>query len=407
MKLLLLHQNFPGQFRYLAHALAGREGCEVRALGLDSAPGLPGVKLSRYRPRRAPATQAHGYLHTLENAVLHGQQVARILLQQRRRGYRPDVILGHPGWGETLFLKDVFPDAPLIHFCEYYYQTQGADAGFDPEFPMTLDDSARLRLRNTLHLLNLEQCDWGVTPTYWQHSLHPEVYRGKIRVAHEGIPVNELGPDPLACLPLPCGGVLRAGQPVVTYVARNLEPYRGFHSFMRALPSILSGNRQVQVVIVGGDGCSYGRLPGDAPNWRSKLLGELSLDLERVHFLGKVPYATYRRVLQVSAVHVYLTYPFVLSWSLLEAMASGCLVVGSDTAPVREVIEDGRNGHLVDFFSPSSIASRVLDAVERPAAHWQLRQQARATAQGYSVGNGLKAYGQLLADALGEAAGIR
>lgn len=400
MKVLLLHQNFPGQFRYLARSLASDSACEVRAVGLDSAPGLPGVPLLRYRPTRAPARQAHGYLRTLENAVLHGQQVARLLLQQRRKGYRPDVILAHPGWGETLFVKDVFPDVPLIHFCEFYYQHQGADAGFDPEFPPTLDDSARLRLRNTLHLLNLEQCDLGVTPTHWQHSLHPEAYRGKIRIAHEGVPVDELRPDPQASLVLPCGRQLRAGQPVVTYVARNLEPYRGFHSFMRSLPAILAANPHAQVLVVGGDGCSYGAPPQDAANWRSKLLDEVSPDPERVHFLGKVPYATYRRVLQVSAAHVYLTYPFVLSWSLLEAMASGCLVVGSDTAPVREVIEDERNGYLVDFFCAQAIAERVLAALEQPVSQQQLRDAARLTAQRYSVTAGLEAYRQLLADAL-------
>ena len=400
MNILLLHQNFPGQFRYLARHLVASGSTHVLGVGRDTAPGLSNVRWLRYKPSREAAPQAHGYLRNLESAVLHGQQVARLLLRQQRRGYRPDVILAHPGWGESLFIKDVFPDTPLVHFCEYFYRREGADFGFDPEFPSTLDDQARLRLRNSLHLLNLEHCDRGIAPTHWQHSQHPKAYRGKIQIAHEGVPVDELHPDPEATLVLPGGLQLRAGQPVVTYVARNLEPYRGFHSFMRSLPAILAANPIAQVLVIGGDGCSYGVPPKDVANWRSKLLREVPLDLDRVHFLGRVPYATYKRVLQISAVHVYLTYPFVLSWSLLEAMASGCLVVGSNTAPVREVIEDGRNGYLVDFFSPQEIADRVLDALELPSAHGRLRLAARATAQRYSVAAGVEAYRRLLADVL-------
>ncbi|WP_124108372.1 glycosyltransferase, partial [Pseudomonas aeruginosa] len=193
---------------------------------------------------------------------------------------------------------------------------------------------------------------------------------------------------------------LRAGQPVVTYVARNLEPHRGFHSFMRALPAILAGHPQAQVVVVGGDQSSYSPRPKDAPNWRNKLLSEVEIDARRVHFLGKVPYSVHRKVLQISAAHVYLTYPFVLSWSLLEAMATGCAIVGSDTAPVREVIRDGINGHLVDFFAPDAIAAQVLALLAAPQKQTGLRKEARLTAQRYSVSNGLRAYHQLLADAM-------
>lgn len=400
MNLLLIHQNFPGQFRHLANDLVGRPDHQLLAIGRDTAPGLPGVRMLRYRPTRSPAKQTHAYLHNFEDAVLHGQQVARLLQRLRRQDYRPDAILAHPGWGETLFAKEIFPDVPLIHFCEYFYQAQGADADFDPEFPLDVDGMARIRMRNSLHLLNLEHCDMGVSPTRWQHSLHPRAYHDKIRIAHEGVPLDELGPDPLATLPLPNGRTLRAGQPIVTYVARNLEPYRGFHSFMRALPAILAGHPDAEVVLIGGDHVSYGKLPTDAPNWRAKLLREVAIDERRVHFLGKVPYAIYRRALQVSAAHIYLTYPFVLSWSMLEAMASGCVLVGSNTAPVREVIRDGQNGYLVDFFSPESIASRVLQVLARPQDQSSLRKAARATAGQYSVNNGLKAYHTLLAEAV-------
>lgn len=385
MKVLFIHQNFPGQFRHIAAHLAKQPDYQVLAIGRDTAPGLPGVKLLRYKPHRTASPQTHPYVRSFEDAVLHGQQVLRLLLDLKAKGYRPDVIVAHPGWGETLYAKDAFPNARLIHFCEYYYHAQGADLGFDPEFPPTVDDYARIRSRNALHLLNLENCDQGITPTHWQHSLHPAAYRDKIQVIHEGIDTDLLGPDPNASLTLPNGRVLKAGEPIITYVARNLEPYRGFHTFMRALPQVLKEHPTCQVVIVGGDGVSYGSKPKDAPNWRTKMLRENPVDLERVHFLGKVPYDTYRKVLQVSAVHVYLTYPFVLSWSLLEAMASGGLIVGSDTAPVREVIKHGENGLLVGFFDKQALVNLILGILDNVKGESKLRECAVRSAQRYAI----------------------
>lgn len=392
MKVLFIHQNFPGQFRHIAAHLARQPEVSVLAIGREQAPGLPGIRMLRYKPHRRASAHIHPYARSFEDAILHGQQVLRVLLDLKARGYRPDVIVAHPGWGETLYVKEAFPQAKLIHFCEYYYQPQGADGGFDPEFPLDLNGTASIRSRNALHLLNLENCDLGIAPTHWQHSLHPAAYRNKIQVIHEGIDSANLGPDPAATLQLPNGRILKAGEPIVTYVARSLEPYRGFHSLMRALPRVLSEHPTCQVLIVGGDDVSYGSKPKDAPNWRRKLLAENPVDLERVHFLGKVPYATYKRVLQVSAVHIYLTYPFVLSWSLLEALASGCLILGSDTAPVREVIRHGENGLLVNFFRPQQIAERVVAALESPQRFSALRQAAYGAAQEYSIAKGNARY---------------
>ncbi|MCD4486720.1 glycosyltransferase family 4 protein [Chromobacterium vaccinii] len=402
MKILLIHQNFPGQLRHIAEDLKTRPGIDLLAVGRDTAPGLQGVRLLRYKPHRQPSRQAHPYLYSYEDAVLHGQAVLRSLQPLANRGYRPDVILAHPGWGETLFLKDLFPNARLIHYCEFFYHGRGADADFDPEFPLSLDGAARLRARNALHLLNLENADAGICPTHWQHSLHPAAYRDKLHVAHEGIRTELLKPDPAAELALPNGRTLRAGEKIVTYVARNLEPYRGFHVFMRALPELLRAEPDCQVVIVGGDGVSYGSAPTDAAHWREKLLRENPVDLDRVHFLGKVPYEVYRKALQVSAVHVYLTYPFVLSWSLLEAMASGCRIVASDTAPLREVIRDGVNGNLVDFFDREALIEKVREALREDAPG--MRRQARRTAERYSVEQGLDAYRNLLGIAASDAA---
>lgn len=400
MQILLIHQNFPGQFRRLAQAWVRRPDWRILGLGRATAPGLDGVQWVRYNLHRVGHKAQHPYLRKMEDAVLHGQAVARSLLDLKRKGFSPDVVLAHPGWGETLFVKDVFPDARLIHFCEWYYGKSNSDLGFDPEFPITFDAKARLRTWNALHSLNLTLCDVGVSPTQWQRSQHPEIFHPKIHLAHEGVDVELLKPDDRAQLRLPNGSVLKAGDPVVTYVARNLEPYRGFHSFMRMLEKVQRVHSQCHAIIVGGDGVSYGCIPPDAPNWREKMLEEVKgLDLARTHFLGAVPYNVYRQVLQISAAHVYLTYPFVLSWSMLEAMASGCLMIGSRTGPVEEVIRHGENGLLVDFFNTEEMADNVVEALVSQRAMQTLRSQARVTIQDrYTHDMGEMHYRQLLTE---------
>lgn len=415
MGLSISPQNVPSQFKHMAAQWAAMPGWDVIGIGRDTAPGYPdnrGFKLIRYKPHRPVGKDQHPYLRRMEDAVPHGQAVARILLQLERKGWQPDAILAHPGWGETLYAKDVFPDARLVHYCEWFYNAppldviEGqveidradwpyADIGFDPEFPTTFDDLARIRSWNALHLLNLANCDVGISPTQWQKAQHPKEFLDKIVVAHEGIDTENLGPDANAVIKTPRGEVLRANdpeKPVITYVARNLEPYRGFHTLMRALPRVQREHKNAHVVIVGGDDVSYGSRPKDAKSWREKMLAEVGsqLDPTRTHFLGKVPYQDYKRVVQVSSAHVYLTYPFVLSWSCLEAMATGCLMVAGDTAPVREVIRDGLSGLITSPTSVSPVAASLGAALsmsdERARAlsknaHQQIHRDSRH--QGY------------------------
>jgi glycosyltransferase involved in cell wall biosynthesis len=396
MNLLFIHQNFPGQFRHIAQHLARDPKHKVVAIGREGCPGLAGVQLIKYKKHRNSAKETHQYVRIFEDGVLHGQAVLRLLIGLQKSGFVPDVVVGHPGWGETLYIKEVFPKCRLIHLCEFYYLTEGADCGFDPEFPNTMDDRARIRSRNGLHLLNLEQCDAGIAPTHWQKSLFPSAYQSKIEVIHEGINTAALAPDDKASFALPGGRVLKVGDPVVTFVSRNLEPYRGFHTFMRAVP-VISRQQDCDIVIVGGDGVSYGNKPVGAANWRERMAKEVSVDPARVHFLGQIPYAQYCRLLQVSMAHVYLTYPFVLSWSMLEAMASGCLVIGSDTPPVREVIGHGDNGLLTDFFDTARLESAVAEVLARPAAFSGMRRKAsEQVREHYSFERGMRSYGQLI-----------
>jgi len=398
MKLLVIHQNFPGQFRHVVLAALER-GDEIVAIGRDTAPGVAGVQIHRYRATSRAPGNIHPYLIRYEQAVIDGQKVFEILGRLKRSGYQPDVILGHPGWGETLFAKDIYPDTPLIHYCEYYYRAQGADCGFDPEFRRATRESSRLRVLNSLHLLNLQQCDIAIAPTQWQLSLFPAAYLSAIRVIHEGV-IQRSDLAKVGAVRLPNGIELKAGQPIVTYVARNLEPYRGFHSFMRAIPLIQAECPDAQIIVVGGEGVSYGSKPVGYPDWRSRMEAEVSFDHSRVHFTGKLPYQTYRAVLACSKVHVYLTYPFVLSWSLLEAMASGCVVVASDTAPVREVIVDGANGMLMDFFDHQGIARSVSKVLKSAGEYDGLASAAKLTAGRFSVESGVSQYFEVFASAI-------
>ncbi|HEY1089696.1 MAG TPA: glycosyltransferase family 4 protein [Burkholderiaceae bacterium] len=398
----------------MAKAWSERLGWQVIGIGRDTAPGMPELEQSgrltliRYKPHRQVNPAQHHYLRRMEDAVLHGQAVARVLLKLKAQGFTPDVILAHPGWGETLNAKDVFPNTRLVHYAEWFYNApaegngldpdwQGADIGFDPEFPVTFDDRARIRVWNALHLLNLENCDAAISPTHWQKAQHPKAYLDKITVAHEGIDTENLGPDPKAAIKLPNGTALKAGDPVITYVARNLEPYRGFHQFMRALPAVQKEHKTCHTVIVGGDDVSYGRMPEGATNWREKMLAEVGsqLDPTRTHFLGKVPYERYKRVLQVSAAHVYLTYPFVLSWSMLEAMATGCFVIGSHTAPVREVLNHGFNGWLISMFDRSAIAAQTLEGFALRASSTMRAEAMKTATDCYGIQLGLRAFSQI------------
>jgi glycosyltransferase involved in cell wall biosynthesis len=396
MRVLFLHQNFPGQFPHIASYLANLPGNQVISISQANARGLQNVPNVVYQPARKVTQNIHHYIAGLESAVLNGQATAKVMEAIKQKGFVPDAVIGHAGWGETLYVKDVFPNTKLINYFEFFYRAVGADTDFDPEYPNTVDDVLRIRTKNSINLLNLQASDAGISPTQWQRSLYPIEFQSKISVIHEGVNTEIAKPNPEAVFTLPNGKKLTAKDKVVTYVARNLEPYRGFHVFMRALEEICQRQPDCHVLVVGGDDISYGRKPEGALNYREKLLKEVTFDQNRVHFLGKLPYAEYLSVLQISSAHVYLTVPFVLSWSMLEAMATGCVVIGSNTAPVLEII-NGKNGLLVDFFSPSEIATRVDEVLSNKKKYELMRKKAREyVIKHYNVQKSIHQYQHLL-----------
>jgi glycosyltransferase involved in cell wall biosynthesis len=399
LKVVFIHQNCPGQFKYLAPHLASQPGNEVVFLTQPGKPNPPGVSKVEYRPARKPSRSIHHYLRLSEEGILNGQAAAMRAQKLKASGFYPDLIVAHMGWGEGLYIKEIWPRAKLLGYFEWYYHAHGSDVGFAEREAPDLETSCRITTRNFMHLYSLESVDWGISPTRWQWQQHPAVYRDKISVIHDGIDTQRITPLPDSVLDLPNGRQLSKEDEVVTYVARNLEPYRGFPTFMRAAELILKRRPNCQIVVVGTDEVSYGAAPKGDRTYRQQMLDELDLDQSRIHFLGRVPYSVFLQVLQVSSAHIYLTVPFVLSWSVLEAMAAGCLVIGSKTPPVVEVLKDRRNGLLVDFFTPVEIADRVDEVLDHPDRMQALRESARRTiVQHYSLDECLAQQTRLIED---------
>ena len=379
-RILFVHQNMPGQYRELLDFLRAQGGHELVFLTQRrNHPEVEGVRKVVYRPHRVPAKDAYGLSKTWEEAAGYGYGAAQAAQALRGEGFTPDVILGHTGWGELLFMKQVWPDVPILGFFEYYYREHGGPVNFDPEDPSNEATPYLLAARNAVPNHNIQVVDRGLAPTRWQRDCFPESFHDKLYVCHDGIRTDRLKPDPDVSLHLGRAGRITREDEIFTYVARNMERTRGFHTFMRALPDILAARPKARALIVGGSGTSYGRASTAEGGFRAEMEAEIGdrVDWDRVHFLGKVPYDSFRRIVQISRCHIYLTMPFVLSWSLLEAMAMEATIVASDVPPVREALTHGETGLLVDFFRPDQLAAQVTDVLADPAAHARLGPAAR------------------------------
>lgn len=401
MKLLFVHQNFPGQYKHLAPELSRRGHTVValvpqeRAAVIAGAAAKQGMTVVPYPITRASTPGVHPWIADFEAKVVRGEACFRAAIALRDQGFRPDAVIAHPGWGESLMLKEVWPTARLGLYCEFFYAPRGLDVGFDPEFAVAdPGDACRVRLMNTNALTHMQQADAGLSPTHFQADTFPQPFRSRITVVHDGIDTDALAPDPAAGLSFTAadGRAVRldASSEVVTFVNRNLEPYRGYHVFMRALPELLARRPRAEIVLVGGDTVSYGARPDPARygarSWKQIFADEVrpripDADWSRVHFVGRLPYPHLNALMRVATVHAYLTYPFVLSWSLLESMSLGCAIVASDTQPVREAIIDGRTGVLTDFFDRQALVDRLCALLDDPERRRVLGAQARAHAR--------------------------
>jgi glycosyltransferase involved in cell wall biosynthesis len=386
VKYLFVHQNFPGQFLHIVRHLTAQQRHDLVFITEPNRNQINGVRKVPYRRPAGPAAQTHSVARDLDAAARRAEVVARTARNLKELGYTPDVIIGHHGWGELLNLPDVWPGVPLLGYMEFYYQTDAADVGFDPEFLLDRSEYPRVRAKNAINLLAFANGGHGLTPTEWQLSTYPTWMRGWITLLREGVDLDICKPDPkVRRQPMTIGGMrIAPSDKLVTYVSRDLEPYRGFHLMMRAVPHMLGARKDIRVVIVGGDGVSYGA-PPPRGTWREVLLAELGdrIDPKRVVFPGRVDYDVYVRMLQRSDAHVYLTYPFVASWSLREALAAGCAVIGSDTEPVREFVTHGKNGLLTNFFDPAGLAAKVVSVIEDTALARGLRAAARQYAEAH------------------------
>jgi glycosyltransferase involved in cell wall biosynthesis len=397
---LFVHNNFPAQFADLAAQLRAR-GVPCGAIGATTAPGLGDMLMGRYALQRGSTEGIFPLAVRAEADLIRGASALRVAEMLKDKGFDPVVIVGHPGWGETVFLKRVFPAARQVMFAELYYHGEGQDVGFDPEFATLAEDAwLKAEAKNAVMTMGYAQADAIVAPTRFQASTLPAVFQPLVRLIHEGVDTDAIRPGPAAPFMLPDGRTISPGTPVITYVNNHMEPLRGLHIFARALPRLLAEVPDAQVLMFGQDNPRpYGGQTTDGRTWRETVFEGEAIDPARLHVLGRAPHDQMLAALRLGVAHVYYTYPFVLSWSLAEAMASGCYVIGSDTAPLHDAIEDGVSGRLLPFFDVDALSQAMIDACRDSAASAPLRMAARKAAEAnFSRAKGRAAWFDLLRD---------
>ena len=409
MRILFCHNNYPAQFRRLAPALVSH-GHEVVFLHKSSewhATSPQGVRLVRYSPHRSSGLEwLHPYLRRFDAAVIEGQAAYRACQQLLGEGWTPDVIISHAGFGNGLYLADAFPNARRIVLAEWYYNALGSDVDFLNRGHVDADRQLRLRTWNAHTLLEIAGCDQVVTPTEWQRSQFPAEWRERIEVIHEGVDgpcLRNLRQQPVP-RPAVLDGLVHPQVEVLTYVSRGFEEYRGFPQVMEAIARLQSMRPALQVLIAGSDVVAYGAGRSDGRSWKTWAESDLPLDHSRTHWLGALQEPEYHQLLAHSDVHLYLTVPFVLSWSLLEAMAAGCSIVASSTPPVQEVLQHETSALLVDFFDVPGQVSAVNRLFEDRALARRLSTGAQKSSRAYDAALGLAAWLRILSvDANGTA----
>ncbi len=375
MNILFLHRNFPAQFRYMIKELVKNRENKIVFITNNDSHKIPGVMKIQYRLKREVPENCHRYLRFYEEAIIHAQAAAEAAIQLRNSGFVPDIIYGHT-WGQTLFMKDIFPDVPLLCYFEWFYNSVGADMGFDGEV-LSVDKLAKLRSKNAHLLIDLYTCDAGICPTKFQKKQFPKEFDDKLKVIYDGVDTDFCKPNENAMFKIDNKDLIFTPKDeVVTYATRGFEAYRGFPEFMQAVEKLQKRRKNLQVIIAGEDRVCYGPKLADT-TYKKLMLQKLDLDLERIHFVGKLPFARYVNLLQISSAHVYLTYPFVASWSLLDAMSCACPVIVSSTEPVMEFVENNKSGLLFDFYNIDEQVEKIEYALDNKEKMAPIRANAR------------------------------
>ena len=401
MRLLVSHTNFPAQFRRLVPAWV-EQGHDVVFLSRSHewhALKPEGFRLLQYSlHRQAGGAAIHPYLRRFEQAVVEGQAAYRAAISLREEGWVPDCIVNHVGFGNGLYLSDAFPEARRIGLFEWFYRSENSDVDFLPPRQVPPDQQLRLRTWNAQALLEFAACHHAVVPTNWQRCQFPPALQQRLQVIHEGVDTTRLASLRAAGLPRPSALPSDPEIEVLTYVSRCFEEYRGFPQAIEAIARLQQRRPQLHVLLVGHDGTAYGQARADGRGWAAWARETLPLDPARTHWLGSLQEAEYHQVLACSTVHLYLTVPFVLSWSLLEAMAAGCAIVASATPPVQEVLEHDRSALLIDFFDVEAQAQALESLLDSAELRTRLATEAQARAQAFSHEQGLQGWATLLED---------
>jgi len=377
IKILFIHPNFPGQFKHLVNDLVKVPNAELAFITSRANSEMKGVNIKIYTPTEVNNQNTNRYLKTTNSNLFDSQEVVRAALKLKKEGFIPAVIVGHVGWASTVFMKDIFPNTKIVGYCEWFFTQENSWENFIGE-TLSVDRKLSIRMQNTPSILGVQNMDIGVSPMYWQRDSHPEYMREKIEVIHEGVDTDICRPQERSVLNLP-GVSFEKDVKLVTYISRSLEPARGFFTFLEAVKELCKRDKTIQFVVVGRERSAYSPSTGDGDSYKKQAMEKFECDWSRVHFVGKVSYESYLEVLRNSMVHIHLSAPLFLSWSLLEAMSSGCSIVSSDNAPVTEVIEHDVNGKLVPFFNADRLADEVMTLLEDRDLANRLSENARKT----------------------------
>lgn len=382
MNFLFVHQNMPGQYRHIAQWLGQNPQHKVVFLTQrESPPTIPGVDAVVYKPHHVASDKSYGLSRVWEQATGAGFGAAMAAQKlEHDHGFKPDIVIGHVGWGELTFFKEIWPNVPIIGYFEYYYRIDGGIIGFDESEPVGENTAFLMHARNAVPLSNIETVDIGQCPTLWQRDRFPASFHDRMYVCHDGVRTDLLRPDPDVSLHLSrLDRAITRDDEIITYVARNMETTRGFHILMRALPRILRERPEARILLVGGNEVSYGAKSKSPGGLRARMEREVGaeIDWSRVHFLGTVPYQDFCKIIQISRCHIYLTMPFVVSWSLLEAMSMQATIVASDVPPVQEILTHRETGLLVNFHDVEALAEQVVDVLADADNYAHLGRAAR------------------------------